>query len=88
MQNNDTPITTEASEVQAEPIKIVDIRDFLRNEIEGLSAMFESTIGYDKALADALENVFRRNQILGALSVVNNIVAAIRIGDEAAKGAS
>jgi len=90
MQNNDTPITTDVAKetVQADPIKIVDIRDFLRDEIEGLSMMLESTIGYDKALSDALENVFRRNQILGALSELNNIAAAIRIGDESAKAAS
>lgn len=86
MNNNDTPIATESSEepVKAEPIKIVDIRDFLSVEIAGLSTMLESTIGYDKTLADALENVSRRNQILCALSALNNIEAAIRIGYEAA----
>jgi hypothetical protein len=90
MNNSDTPIVTEAFEepVKADPIKIVDIRDFLSVEIAGLSTMLESTIGYDKTLSDALENVLRRNQILGALSALNNIAAAIRIGDEAAKGAS
>jgi len=86
---NDAPAFKNVIDVQAtditpaaDPIRIVDIRDFLREEIAGLSTMLESTSADTDNLSKALENIYRRQQIIGALSALTNLSEALRRGDE------